>query len=95
MMTCFGIGISGRRYFQKGASQHSHHVHAFQTGDSSLFRHRAFIEYLIAYPAVALEYGQVKRKAVLNCENNIDNYMALKNNFIQKHEKLVIEWFQK
>ena len=26
-------GISGRRYFQKGGNQRSHHVHAFQTND--------------------------------------------------------------
>lgn len=35
-------GISGRRYFQKGGNQHSHYVHAFQSGDSHLHRHRAF-----------------------------------------------------
>ena len=41
-------GISGRRYFQKGGYQRSHHVHAFQSGDLHLHRHKAFKEYLIA-----------------------------------------------
>lgn len=86
-------GISGRRYFQKGATQRSHHVLAFQTGDFSLIRHRAFKEYLIAHPMVSAEYGQLKKEAVINSNNNINTYMALKNEFIQKHEQLAVEWF--
>jgi GrpB-like predicted nucleotidyltransferase (UPF0157 family) len=86
-------GISGRRYFQKGGNQRSHHVHAFQTGDLNLIRHRAFKEYLIAHPRVSSEYGQIKKEAVLNCGNNINVYMTLKNEFIKKFEKLAVEWF--
>jgi len=86
-------GIEGRRYFQKGGVQHSHHVHVFQSGDYSLFRHRAFKEYLIAHPKILAEYGQIKKAAMLNCGNNIDNYMSLKNDFIQTHEKLAVKWF--
>ena len=86
-------GISGRRYFQKGGNQRSHHVHAFQTGDLNLIRHRAFKEYLIAHPIIASEYGKIKTMAILKSDNNINNYMAHKNEFIQKHEKLAVEWF--
>ncbi|KPH96396.1 hypothetical protein AMS58_02210 [Pseudoalteromonas porphyrae] len=86
-------GIEGRRYFQKGGNQRSHHVHAFQTNDSHLHRHRAFKEYLIAHSAIALEYGSIKKEAVSKSENDINVYMALKNSFIQKHEKLALEWF--
>ena len=86
-------GISGRRYFQKGGNQRSHHVHAFQTNDSHLHRHRAFKEYLIAHSAIALEYGSIKKEAVSKSENDINVYMVLKNSFIQKHEKLALEWF--
>ena len=86
-------GISGRRYFQKGGNQRSHHVHAFQSGDLHLHRHRAFKEYLIAHPKIASEYGFIKKMAVSKSDNNINVYMALKNDFIQKHEKLALEWF--
>jgi len=88
-------GIAGRRYYQKGGNKRSHHVHAFQTGDLNLIRHRAFKEYLIAYPAVSLEYGQLKRTAALDSNNNIGVYMALKNDFILKYEQLAVEWFTK
>jgi GrpB-like predicted nucleotidyltransferase (UPF0157 family) len=86
-------GITGRRYFQKGGNQRSHHVHAFKTGDLNLIRHRAFKEYLIAHPMIATEYGEIKTNSVLNCDNNIKIYMELKNKFIQKYEKLAVAWF--
>ncbi|NQZ87887.1 MAG: GrpB family protein [Saccharospirillaceae bacterium] len=86
-------GIAGRRYFQKGGNQRSHHIHAFTTGDLNLIRHRAFKEYLIAHPMIATEYGEIKKSSVLICENNINTYMELKNKFIQKYEKLAVAWF--
>jgi len=86
-------GIPGRRYFQKGGNQRTHHVHAFQTNDLHLHRHRVFKEYLIAHPTIATEYGSIKQKAVSRSDNEINVYMALKNDFIQKHEKLALEWF--
>ena len=86
-------GISGRRYFQKGGYQRTHHIHAFQTGDLNLIRHRAFKEYLIAHPVVASKYGKIKRDAILKCGNNMNVYMALKNEFILRHEKLALVWF--
>ncbi len=86
-------GISGRRYFQKGGIQPSFHVHVFQSNDSHLHRHRAFKAYLIAHSVIASEYGSIKKEAALNSGNDINVYMALKNDFIQQHEKLALEWF--
>ena len=57
-------------------------------------RHRAFKAYLIAHPLVSLAYGQIKKEAMLNSDNNINRYMALKNEFIEKHEKIAIAWFR-
>ena len=88
-------GISGRRYFQKGCSQRSHHIHAFQIGDVNLLRHRAFKEYLIKHPIIALNYSQIKKAAALNCGNNTNIYMRLKNDFIQRYEALAIDWYTK
>ena len=86
-------GIEGRRYFQKGGNQRTHHVHVFQAGDESLIRHRAFKEYLIAYPEITREYGEIKKQAASDCQNNIMLYMSMKNEFIRKHEKLAMRWY--
>jgi len=88
-------GIAGRRYFQKGGNHRSHHIHAFQTGDINLLRHRAFKEYLIAHPKIAIIYGRIKTEAALICGNNSEVYMENKNDFIQKYETLAIKWFTK
>ncbi len=55
------FGIPGRRYFQKGGVQRTRQVHAFLTGSHEAQRHIAFKEYLIAFPAVADEYGVLKK----------------------------------
>jgi GrpB-like predicted nucleotidyltransferase (UPF0157 family) len=88
-------GIPGRRYFQKGGNKRSHHIHAFKTGDFNLIRHRAFKTYLIKYPTIAKEYGQIKHSAALNCNDNISHYMILKNDFILKHEPLAVNEYLK
>lgn len=87
-------GISGRRYFQKGRLQRTHHVHAFQTGDSNLIRHRAFKHYLIAHPEIATTYTNTKIEAARGCHNDSMVYMASKNDFIQRHEVLAVNWFR-
>ncbi|MCW8880223.1 MAG: GrpB family protein [Kangiellaceae bacterium] len=87
-------GIPGRRYFQKGGTQRTHHIHTFQTGDSNLIRHRAFKGYLIAHPEIINEYAKLKIDAARKCQNNSQIYMALKNDFIEEHEKLAIAWLK-
>ena len=86
-------GIEGRRYFQKGGNQRTHHVHAFLTGDRNLIRHRAFRDYLRAHPVISEEYAAIKKEAAKSCDNNSFLYMSMKNEFIQKHESLAVEWY--
>ena len=86
-------GISGRRYFQKGGVQRTHHVHAFLSGDANLIRHRAFKEYLIAHPKALDAYARIKKQAIENCNNDISQYMAMKHDFIQHHEQLALKWY--
>lgn len=86
-------GISGRRYFQKGGVQRTHHVHAFLSGDPNLIRHRAFKEYLIAHPKALDAYARIKQQAKEKCNNNISQYMTIKNDFIQHHEQLALKWY--
>lgn len=85
--------IVGRRYFQKGGVQRTHHIHAFQTGNPHLTEHRAFRDYLFEHPRIADEYAQVKIRAVDACQNDIERYMQLKNDFIIHHMALALIWY--
>ncbi|MDP2559638.1 GrpB family protein [Psychrobium sp. 1_MG-2023] len=87
-------GISGRRYFQKGGHQRSHHIHAFVADDPHLERHRAFKAYLSHHSAIAQEYSKLKQAAAVVCDNDMTRYMALKNDFIAHHETLAVQWFR-
>ncbi len=86
-------GIAGRRYYQKGGDNRTHHIHAFQSGSPALCRHRAFKDYLIAHPDIADSYALIKKEAALSCQHDNELYMSLKNDFILKHEKLAVRWY--
>lgn len=45
-------GIPGRRYFQKGEDNRTHHVHIYQVGSPEINRHLAFRDYLRNHPDV-------------------------------------------
>ena len=55
------MGIVGRRYFQKGGINRSHHLHGFKRNDIHALKHLAFRDYLRSNPTVALEYAELKR----------------------------------
>lgn len=88
------LGIPGRRYFSKGAADRTHQIHAFNAGSSGAVRHLAFRDYLIAHPQIAQEYAELKRKCARECDNDIEKYGALKNDFVKTHEKLALEWMR-
>ncbi|QYJ84043.1 GrpB family protein [Shewanella aegiceratis] len=88
-------GIAGRRYFQKGAAQRSHHLHVFQSGSTQLTCHRAFRDYLIAHPDKAREYAELKRIAALSCHHDSEAYKAAKEEFIQETLALALCWYGK
>lgn len=88
------FGIPGRRYFRKGGNHRTHQIHAFATGDPGLRRHLAFRDYLRAHPEICKDYDQLKRKVVETCQQDIDKYCEGKNDFIQRHEALALEWFK-
>ncbi|WP_417349926.1 GrpB family protein [Ferrimonas sp.] len=87
------FGISGRRYFQKGGAQRSHHLHCYQVGSPDIGRHLAFRDYLRAHPDVARAYGDIKLEAAAMCQYDIQRYMSHKNDFIQRHEALALIWY--
>ncbi len=89
------FGIVGRQYFQKGGNNRTHHLHAFQTGDSNVSRHLAFRDYLVANPDIAAEYGALKQSVVRLCNNDKDQYGLGKNDFVKEHEaKALVFWNQ-
>lgn len=83
-------GIVGRRYFQKGGDQRTHHLHVFEATNPHLRNHILFKRYLLENDTVALEYGELKKRAALKCNNDSSLYMDLKDEFIKAHLELAI-----
>ncbi|CAA0092528.1 Dephospho-CoA kinase [BD1-7 clade bacterium] len=88
------FGIPDRRYFQKGESDRTHQIHAFEKGSIGARRHLAFRDYLIAHNAIANEYAELKYQAARACENTIEVYCEFKNKFIVFHEKRALAWVE-
>ena len=88
------FGIAGRRYFQKGEIIHTHHVHIFSKNDDNILRHIAFRDYLRSFPEVADEYGKLKKRVAISCNNSSSIYGAGKNDFIKLHEAKAVAWFR-
>jgi len=86
------LGIPGRRFYQKGGDNRSHHIHAFKREHSDVVRHLAFREYLVAHPEIVQEYASLKKKVALSCNNDIEDYCDGKDEFVKKHEKLALGW---
>ena len=86
------FGIPDRRFYLKGIIERTHHIHAFSQDSLEVKRHLAFRDYLIANPIVANEYGKLKLKLAKECNNDISEYLRLKNDFIKFHEKKALEW---
>lgn len=92
---CMGeYGMSGRRYFRKGAKKRTHHVHVFEAGN--LFdttRHLAVRDYLRAHPQVALEYGRLKIGLAAKFPRDVDGYCDGKDAFVKQLELAALKWY--
>jgi GrpB-like predicted nucleotidyltransferase (UPF0157 family) len=85
-------GLSGRRFFTKGGDQRTHHVHIFNENDPEVKRHLLFRDYLIAHPAEAQQYRTLKETLAQTYVNDIDSYVAGKHAFIQRIDRLAMQW---
>lgn len=85
-------GIKGRRYYRKGKTKRTHHVHAFKSGDSNIIRHLAFRDYLTAYKDVANEYGELKYR-IASSISDFNSYCDRKEPFILYHEQKALKWY--
>ncbi len=87
------FGIPGRRFFVKGSdAQRTHHVHAFQAGDTEIERHLNLREYMIAHPEEAQVYSRLKQELALEFPEDIEGYMEGKDGFIKEVDKRAGAW---
>lgn len=90
------FGLPGRRYFRKDDTRglRTHQVHAFQGSNSEIQRHLAFRDYMIAHPAEAQEYSDLKRKLLREHPGDIEAYMDGKEPFIKDREARASAWWR-
>ncbi|MCM3636268.1 GrpB family protein [Sporosarcina luteola] len=85
-------GIAGRRYFQKGGDERTHHIHIYEDGSQEIFRHLAFRDFLRAHPEKAKEYGNLKEKLAQQFLYDIESYINGKAELAAHIEQEAIEW---
>ena len=85
-------GIPGRRFFTKGESLRTHHLHDYAQGDPHIDRHLAFRDFLRAHADVAEAYGRLKMNVAASCNNDIGLYCAGKEEFVNRTERAAIAW---
>lgn len=88
-------GIAGRRYFQKGGDERTHHLHIYEVGNPEIERHLVFRDYLRAHPEVAKEYGDLKISLSKQFPYDIDSYIDGKEAFASDIQAQALEWKQK
>ncbi|PSL40445.1 GrpB-like predicted nucleotidyltransferase (UPF0157 family) [Planomicrobium soli] len=80
-------GLAGRRYFEKGGDERTHHVHIYQEGSKEIVRHLAFCSYLQENPHAAEEYSRLKKKLAREYPDNIELYIEGKEFLVLQIEK--------
>lgn len=86
-------GIPGRRFFSKDTQgTRSHHVHAFERGNSEIQRHILFRDYMLAHPDDAADYEKLKEKLAAKFPNRSGDYTEGKSDFIQRIVKKARQW---
>lgn len=85
-------GIPGRRYFQKGGDNRTHHVHIYQVGSDEIERHLAFRDYLREHPDVVKSYGDLKMKLAGQFPYDIESYINGKDQPVREIEAEALKW---
>ncbi|QHJ69381.1 GrpB family protein [Planococcus halotolerans] len=80
-------GLPGRRYFQRGGDERTHHIHIYAEGNPEVDRHLAFRNYLRQNPQEEEEYGMLKKKLAHDFPYDIDQYIAGKEELVARIEK--------
>ena len=87
-------GISGRRYFQKGGDNRTHHAHVYELDNPEIERHLAFRNYLRVHPDVAKKYGDIKGELSQRFPYDIESYIKGKEQLVLEIERKAIVWYR-
>jgi GrpB-like predicted nucleotidyltransferase (UPF0157 family) len=87
-------GISGRRYFQKGGDNRTHHVHIYESGNPEIERHLAFRDFLREHQDVAKTYGDLKEKLAKQFPYDIESYIKGKEQLVLEIQRKSISWYR-
>jgi GrpB-like predicted nucleotidyltransferase (UPF0157 family) len=85
-------GIKGRRFFQKGNNERTHHIHIFETGNSEIKRHRQFVEFMNSHPHRAAEYEKLKIELSIHYKEKPEKYAQSKSVFIHNIDIEASTW---
>lgn len=85
-------GIVERRYFTKGGSNRTHHVHIYQYGNINIKKHLDFKEYLLAHSEDAKKYGELKIKLAEEFPDDTHKYQERKESFVNELVAKSIKW---
>ncbi|MFP3323010.1 GrpB family protein [Planococcus sp. SIMBA_160] len=80
-------GLPGRRYFERGGDERTHHVHCYEQGNPEIVRHLAFRDFLKASPPIAAAYGQLKMELAKQYPLDIERYIKGKQMMVEEIEK--------
>ncbi len=88
-------GIAGRRYFRRSGpdGDRAFHVHCFESESEYVFRHLVFRDYLLAHPAKAQEYSNLKSRLIEIGTTSTSEYQKMKAPFVEATIQEAIEWF--
>lgn len=88
-------GLPGRRYFQKGGDNRTHHVHMYEMGNPEIERHLAFRDFLKAHPSSARKYGDLKEALSKQFPYCMEAYINGKEELAKEIEQQAIHWVKK
>lgn len=88
-------GIQGRRFFQKGGDERTHHVHVYESGSFNIERHLAFRDYLRTYPAALKNYADLKEDLSKRFPYDVESYTKEKGQLVSEIERKAVVWYQK
>ncbi|MGM0898939.1 MAG: GrpB family protein [Bacillota bacterium] len=80
-------GLPGRRYFERGGNERTHHVHCYELGNPEISRHLAFRDFLKANPRIASAYGELKMELAKQYPLDIEQYIIGKQAMVLEIEK--------
>lgn len=75
-------GIPGRRYFQKGGDNRTHHIHIYELENPKIERHLAFRDNLREHPDDVKKYGNLKEELSQRFPNDIKSYINGKEQLV-------------